>query len=79
MKALYYEFWFNAVKSVKRSLHAPLLAKNNDTDELYTNFDSKIFEAIQETRWLMKLKYEVPPFAKELILKEKSLKSNKIA
>lgn len=49
---LYHRGWYRAVEAAKSGLHASLLVKHPETEELYVNFDTQIMELIQEAKWL---------------------------
>ncbi|KAI8792083.1 dynein heavy chain 5, axonemal [Biomphalaria glabrata] len=76
---LYHRGWYRAVEAAKAGLHASLLIKHPETNELFVNFDIQIMELAQEAKWLQIMNLDVPDAAKELIVKEESLKVNHVA
>lgn len=49
---LYHRGWYRAVEAAKAGLHASLLIKHPETNELFVNFDIQIMELAQEAKWL---------------------------
>ncbi|KAK3576985.1 hypothetical protein CHS0354_005992 [Potamilus streckersoni] len=75
---LYHRGWCRAVEAAKSGLHASLLLRHPETKELFVNFDPQVVELIQEAKCLQSLNLEVPDAAREMILKEETIKNNNV-
>ncbi|XP_046353935.2 dynein axonemal heavy chain 5-like isoform X1 [Haliotis rufescens] len=73
---LYHRGWFRAVEAAKSGLHASLLVKHPESGDLFVNFDPQIMELIQEAKCLQAMGLEIPREAKELVVKEETIRSN---
>lgn len=52
VQMLYHRGWYHICEAAKSGLHASLLVRHPETEELYVNFDPQIIEIIQEAKWL---------------------------
>ncbi|KAJ8315371.1 LOW QUALITY PROTEIN: hypothetical protein KUTeg_007521 [Tegillarca granosa] len=76
---LYHRGWCRAVESTKGGLSASLLVRHPETKVLHVNFDPQILELIQEAKCLNALGLETPETAKEMIIKEQSIRENNVS
>lgn len=76
LQLLYHRGWFRAVEAAKSGLHASLLVKHPESGDLFVNFDPQIMELIQEAKCLQAMGLEIPREAKELVVKEETIRSN---
>ena len=67
------------MEAAKSGLNASLLVSHPETGELFVNCDSQIMELIQEAKYLQAMGLEVPEAAKDLIVKETSIRENQVA
>lgn len=64
------------MEAVKTGLHASLLVRHPDTQELYVNFDPQILTLIKETECMYRLGLEVPIAARAIFQKQSLFKEN---
>ncbi|XP_076466904.1 dynein axonemal heavy chain 5-like [Babylonia areolata] len=76
---LYHRGWCRAVEAAKSGLNASLLVRHPETEEVFVNCDSQIMELIQEAKYLQAMGLEVPEAAKDLIVKEITIRKNQVA
>ncbi|XP_030831333.1 dynein heavy chain 5, axonemal isoform X2 [Strongylocentrotus purpuratus] len=75
-EVLYQRAWYRQVEAVKTGLHASLLVRHPDTQELYVNFDPQILTLIKETECMYRLGLEVPIAARAIFQKQSLFKEN---
>ncbi|XP_056424627.1 dynein axonemal heavy chain 8 isoform X2 [Hyla sarda] len=76
-EVLLHRIWCNDVPSeLQDALQANLLVHHPETKQLMVNFDNKILQILQETKYMMKMGLDVPEEAEEFLKIDAKLKSN---
>ena len=71
---LYHRGWFRAVETAKSGMNASLLVRHPDSAKLFVNFDPQVFELVAESKYMKKLRLEIPDAALILCKMEFKLK-----
>ena len=77
-ETLYYTRWCATYDYVLLGLQSTVLVQDRTTGKLYTNFDPKIWELLDETKFFHKLGLKIPESAETLMEKTSTLKHNKL-
>ncbi len=64
------------VEAIKSGLHASLLVRHPETNELYVNFDPQILTLIRETECMSRLGLDIPIAARALRQKQGMFKEH---
>ncbi|CAK8694917.1 unnamed protein product [Clavelina lepadiformis] len=75
-EALWYQQWCKSVDHALTGLKISLLKQVNG--ELMVNADPQILHLIQESKWMLRMKLEIPEAAKTILHREKQFKHYKI-
>ena len=76
---LYHKSWKDAVDAVLIGMAATVLVQHPDTGHFFVNFDPRIVELLEETRFMLKMKLTIPASAEMLYNKSEQLKKWKLA
>ena len=71
-----FQFVYLQVEAVKSGLHASLLVRHPETNELYVNFDPQILTLIRETECMSRLGLDIPLAARALRQKQQMFKEH---
>ena len=71
---LWLQAWTRSIDASRAPLHATLLVRHPQDDQLYVNFDNEIFTLIREAKVLERLGIELPESAKIILLQEPKFK-----
>ncbi|XP_077982678.1 dynein axonemal heavy chain 5-like [Glandiceps talaboti] len=75
-EVLYHRAWLRQVEAAKSGLHASLLVRHPESNDLYVNFDPQILTLIRETECMARMGLEISLAAKALRQKQGYFKEN---
>lgn len=77
-ECVHHQAWFNEVTQLDHVLNCTLLVRHPKTGKLFVNFDPKITEIIQETKYLLKMGLQVPNQALQFVKMESKIAANQL-
>ena len=75
---LYHQSWCDAIEAATIGLGATVLVQHPQTAQIFVNFDPKLLELFEETRFLMKMGLQIPHNAEALQKKATQFKQCKM-
>ena len=73
-EVLHYQYWIRSFDEIFDCLNAPILLKNNNTQQFYVNFDHLLLNVLRESQLMLKLGLAIPKSCERLLLNEKYYK-----
>ena len=70
----YHKTWFKAVEIARSGMNSSLLIRHPESNNFILNFDTQIYELIDETKNFIKLELEIPDAARNMMLNEEVIK-----